>query len=232
MEEHKRLLADTPERFMLRCLGGIGIACSLVVPAVVALCWQESWGNPDWLSPTVWCIFGSFLPFAFLFFLGNGGMDSLMVDVERLGILQMLGRIFGWGGGIVAGIFFIWLYMLRPEDGVPQEDAAMAQAIGAGAFAAALLGVAGLFYADKQVRLLERIPGFAERYTVLPVEILAPKLNVRRARLRRTILLLLEKGRFRGSRYDESRDVLLSGAAACRYGRRDGGKKFEERGTV
>lgn len=221
MEENKRRLADTPERFLLRCLGGIGIASSLIVPAVIALGWQESWGTPDWLRPAVWCIFGSFLPFAFIFFLGNGGMDSLMVDAERLGIMQMLGRIFGWGGGIVAGIFFIWLFMMRPENGVPQEDAAMAQAIGAGAFAAALLGVAGLFYADKQVRLLERIPGFVARYPVLPVEVLAPKLNVRRARLRRTILLLLEKGHFRGSRYDETRDVLLSGAAACRYGKRE-----------
>ena len=220
MEENKRLLADTPERFMLRWLGGIGVAFSLIAPALIGLAWPESWGEPEWLRPTVWCIFGSFLPFAFLIFLGNGGMDSLMVDVERLGILQLLGRIFGWVGGIVAGIFFIWLYMLRPEDGVPQEDMTMAQAIGAGAFVASLLGVAGLFYADKQMRLLERIPGFVERYPVLPVEVLAPKLHVRRARLRRTLLLMLEQRRFRGSRYDETRDVVLSGAAACRYGRR------------
>lgn len=207
---------------MLRCLGGIGVACSLVVPALIALAWPESWGTPDWLRPTVWGIFGSFLPFAFLIFLGNGGMDSLMVDADRLGILQMLGRIFGWAGGIVAGVFYIWLYMLRPEDGVPQEDMTMARAIGAGALAASLLGAAGLRYATTQLFLLERIPGFVVRYPLLPLEVLAPKLHVGLGRLRRTVLLMLEQKRFHRARYDEVRDVLLSGEAAAQQAKKRG----------
>lgn len=199
---------------MLRCIGGIGIAFSLAGPALIAICWPDSWISPECLRLTMMGIFASFLPFAFLFFLGKGGMDSLMVDAGRLGIMRLLGRIFGWGGSIVAGIFFIWQYMLRPEDGVTPEDAAFAQTIGVVAFVLALLGVVWISYAEKQLRLLERIPGFVVRYPVLPVEVLAPKLHVRRARLRRTILLMLEIGHFHGSRYDETRDVLLSGEAA------------------
>lgn len=213
MDEETRLLADTPGRFMLRCIGGIGIACSLAGSALIAVCWPDTWISPERLRMAMMLIFASFLPFAFLFFLGKGGMDSLMVDAERLGIMRLLGRIFGWGGGIVAAIFFIWFYMLRPEYGVSPEDAAFAQTIGVGAFVLALLGVVWISYADKQLRLLERIPRFVVRYPVLPLEVLAPKLHVRRARLRRTILLMLESGRFHAARYDATRDVLLSGEA-------------------
>lgn len=193
---------------LLHIIGHSLIFGALAAWGLIAVLWQMEVGTDDGMRAALLWALGAFVAGLPVTFAANGGVKAFSVDRERLSILKLLSVIFLWVCGCCGIIFLATLYMVRPEDAPSAEDEGLYQIIAYSCLAGIPLFGLGYRYAVQQMSFLERIPIFASRYPLLPVEVLAPKLGTSRRRLRYIILCMLEEGMLRGYEYRHDRDVL------------------------